>query len=84
MDDNFRRDVEAALTPQRGSGLNCHFGSDAPGTRKCKDPNCKNGGQFHFAGYCATCAVKHNIPLLTVTSAAAEDEPTTPVDRGGC
>jgi hypothetical protein len=74
MDNTFQRDVEAAIAPHRPGTLSCGWGSEAPGSRKCKEPGCNSGGQFHFAGYCSGCAVKHNIPLLTVTSAAAEPD----------
>ncbi len=72
--DQFRADVEAALTPHRPGSMSCGWGSDAPGSRPCKEPGCKNSSQFHFAGYCSGCAVKHNIPLLTVSAAAADEQ----------
>jgi hypothetical protein len=77
--DQFRADVEAALTPHRPGSMSCGWGSEAPGSRPCKEPGCKNSAQFHFAGYCSGCAVKHNIPLLTVTPAAAAEQ-----DDEGC
>jgi len=71
MDQSFQRDVEAALNPQRSGALSCGWGSEAPGSRPCKETGCKNSALFHTSGYCSSCAVKHNVPLLTVTSAAA-------------
>lgn len=83
MDQSFQRDVEAALAGHRPGTLSCGWGSQAPDSRKCKEPDCKSAAQFHFAGYCASCAVKHNIPLLTVTAAAAEsnDDAENPQGR---
>lgn len=72
MDDNFRADVEAAIAPRPGR-MTCGFGSEAPGARPCKDPTCGRHANFLFAGYCSSCAPKHNIPLVTVGSDAIVD-----------